>query len=63
LNRANIHPGVENFERSFGGTLAQFDAILEAESIPDLFARPEARELLLRIDENVLHTASELGEV
>jgi Transposase len=57
LNRANIQPGVENFERSFGANLAQFDAILEAESIPDLFARLEARELLLRIDKSVLPTA------
>jgi hypothetical protein len=57
LNRANIQPGIENFERSFGAHLAQFDAILEAESIPDLFARLEARELLLRIDKNALPTA------
>jgi hypothetical protein len=58
LNRANIQPGIENFERSFGANLAQFDAILQAESIPDLFARLEARELLLlRIDKNVLPTA------
>ena len=63
MNRANIHPGIENFERSFGANLAQFDAILEAESIPDLFARLEARKLLVRIDKNVLPMAAEIGEV
>jgi len=63
LNRANIQPGIENFERSFGANLAQFDAILEAESIPDLFARLEARKLLVRIDKNVLPMAAEIGEV
>ena len=63
LNRANIQPGIENFERSFGAHLAQFDAILEAESIPDLFARLEARKLLVRIDKNVLPMAAEIGEV
>ena len=56
-NTLIFQPGIENFERSFGANLAQFDAILEAESIPDLFVRLEARELLLRIDNNVLPTA------
>ena len=50
LNRANFQPGLENFERSIGSNLGQFDAIAEATSVTDLFARLEARELLLRID-------------
>jgi hypothetical protein len=50
MNRANVQPGLENFERSVGSNIAQFDAIAEASSVPDLFARLEARELLLRID-------------
>jgi hypothetical protein len=50
MNRANFQPGLENFERSIGSNNGQFDAIAEAASVPDLFARLEAAELLLRID-------------
>jgi hypothetical protein len=50
MNRANFQPGLENFERSIGSNSGQFDAIAEATSVPDLFARLEAAELLLRID-------------
>jgi hypothetical protein len=50
MNRANFQPGLENFERSIGSNSGQFDAIAEAASVPDLFARLEAAELLLRID-------------
>lgn len=50
LNRANFQPGLENFERSVGSNIGQFDAIAEAASVPELFARLEAAELLLRID-------------
>ncbi len=50
MNRANFQPGIENFERSMGSTKAQLEAIAEASSIPDLFARLERHELLLRID-------------
>ncbi len=49
-NRANFQPGLENFERSVGSNLGQLDAIAEAASLPDLFARLEATEQLLRID-------------
>lgn len=50
MNRANFQPGLENFERSIGSNSGQFDAIAQAASVPDLFARLEAAELLLRID-------------
>jgi hypothetical protein len=53
MNRANLQPGLENFERSIGNSIGQFDAIAEAASVPDLFARLEAAELLLRIDPSV----------
>jgi hypothetical protein len=50
MDRANFQPGLENFERSVGSSIGQFDAIVEATSVPDLFERLEARGLLLRID-------------
>lgn len=50
FNRANLQPGLENFERSVGSNVAQLKAIAEASSLPDLFVRLEAQELLLRID-------------
>jgi hypothetical protein len=53
MNRANFQPGLENFERSVGSNIGQFDAMLAATSVPDLFARLEANELLLRIDPTV----------
>ena len=53
MNRTNFQPGIENFERSIGSNIAQMEAIAAAESIPDLFKRLEAHELLLRIDPNV----------
>ncbi|WNC92766.1 NAD(P)/FAD-dependent oxidoreductase [Paraburkholderia sp. FT54] len=53
LDRANTQPGAENLERTIGGTIGQFEAITEATSIPDLFARLEQRGLLLRIDKTV----------
>jgi hypothetical protein len=53
LDRANTQPGAENFERSMGSTIAQFDAIIEATSVSDLFSRLEQRGLLLRIDKTV----------
>jgi hypothetical protein len=56
LNRANFQPGIENFQRSLGSTIGQFECIAEATSEPDLFARLEQRELLLRIDPGVVPT-------
>jgi NAD(P)-binding Rossmann-like domain len=53
LDRANTQPGAENFERSVSSNIGQFEAIVEATSIPDLFARLEERGLLMRIDRAV----------
>lgn len=57
MNRANFQPGLDNFERSVGATIGQFDAITQAASVADLFARLEAQELLLRIDPAMEPTA------
>ena len=56
MNRANLQPGLENFERSMGSTVTEFDAITEATSVADLFARLEHSEQLLRIDPTVQPT-------
>lgn len=53
LDRANTQPGAENLERTIGSTIGQFEAIAEATSVPDLFARLEQRGLLVRIDKTV----------
>jgi len=53
LDRANFQPGLENFERNMGYSLSQFDAIIDAASPADLFARLEAAGALLRLDPNV----------
>ena len=50
MNRANFQPDLENFERSVGATIAQFDAMIQADSVAELFARLEEKEQLLRID-------------
>jgi hypothetical protein len=56
LNRANFQPDIENYAHSMAGIIGQFEAMAEAESVADLFERLEARELLLRIDQNVQPT-------
>jgi hypothetical protein len=53
LNRVNSQPGVDDFERTIGATIAQFEAIAEATSVTDLFSRLEERDLLMRIDKAV----------
>jgi len=53
MNRANVQPGIENYERSIGSIIGQLDAICETPSVPALFARLEDKELLLRIDKSV----------
>ncbi|MGO4313237.1 NAD(P)/FAD-dependent oxidoreductase [Pseudomonas sp. KB_15] len=53
IDRANLQPGLDSFERTIGGLTAQFEAIAAADSIPDLFSRLEAAGLLLRIDKSV----------
>jgi hypothetical protein len=57
LNRGNFQPGDEflvRFVRSFAN---QVEALVEAKSIDDLFARLEARDELRRIDKSINPTA------
>lgn len=56
LNRANFQPGIENYEHSMDGIIGQFEAMAEADSVADLFALLEERELVLRIDRDVQPT-------
>jgi hypothetical protein len=49
MNRDNLQPGLENFERSMSAQRDQLRAIAEAGSAADLFARLEAEALLMRI--------------
>jgi hypothetical protein len=63
LDRANFQPGQENFERYMGYSLDQFDAIIEAQSPADLFARLEAKGALLRLDPEVEPTTYRCGIV
>ncbi len=57
IDRANLQPGLDGFERTIGGLTAQFEAIAAADSIPDLFSRLEAAGQLLRLDKSVEPTA------
>jgi hypothetical protein len=53
MDRINTQPGLENFERTVGATIAQFDAIIDSTSVADLFARLESGGLLRRVDPRV----------
>jgi hypothetical protein len=53
LDRAAIQPGQQFAKRVLGDFSGQLAAVHEAESLPDLFDRLEARGCLLRIDTNV----------
>ena len=57
MDRANFQPGLENFERNMAYSIGQFDAICEATSASDLFARLEAQGALLRLDAQVEPTS------
>ncbi len=63
MDRANFQPGLENFERNMGYSLAQFGSIIEASSPADLFARLEAKGALLRLDPKVEPTTYRCGTV
>ncbi|MFK8050369.1 MAG: NAD(P)/FAD-dependent oxidoreductase [Halioglobus sp.] len=53
LDRKNTQATEEFFADSVGANALQMEAIVAAESIPDLFDRLEADGVLLRIDQNV----------
>ncbi len=50
LDRKNTQPSEEFFANTIGAQAAQFEALAQAESIPDLFDRLEKAGVLLRID-------------
>ncbi len=56
FNRINNQPTEEFFEFSIGSLAAQFEAIVEASSIEDMFDRLEAIKVLLRIDKKIRPT-------
>lgn len=53
IDRQNTQPTPEFFEHTMGAQANQLEAIVEAESIPDLFLRLEKRGVLMRIDTSV----------
>jgi hypothetical protein len=53
LNRENIQPGADDFDRTVGSIIGQFEAIAEATSVADLFSKLEQRNLLMRIDKSI----------
>jgi hypothetical protein len=56
MDRANFQPGLENFEHNMAYNCAQFDAMAQATSVPDLFACLEAAGVLHRLDPAVQPT-------
>ncbi|MFK7977544.1 MAG: NAD(P)/FAD-dependent oxidoreductase [Halioglobus sp.] len=53
LDRQNTQPSEEFFMSSVGSNALQMEAIIDCDSIPDLFARLERAGVLLRIDQSV----------
>jgi NAD(P)-binding Rossmann-like domain len=53
LDRAGIQPGSQFSKRVLGDFSNQFAAVNDAESLPDLFVRLEAKGSLMRIDQSV----------
>jgi hypothetical protein len=54
LNRANVQPGMEFFEQSYGALARQVEAVAQASSVDDLMTRLNAAEVLLRLDDTVM---------
>ncbi len=50
VNRLHTQPGLDFFDEAIGGQADQMEALAQATSIDDLFARLEACEAMLRID-------------
>jgi hypothetical protein len=53
INRSFAQPGGALYQESFGGTMCQMEAIMEATSIEDLADRMEAANLWMRLDPSV----------
>jgi hypothetical protein len=52
-NRANVQPGLEFFENSFGAVAKQYEAVGQASSLAELLQHLNDGEVLLRLDDNV----------
>jgi hypothetical protein len=63
LDRANFQTRPEDFEQHIGSFVAELEAIAAATDVADLFARLEARGLLLRLDPAVEPTMYRCGTV
>ena len=63
LDRANIQPGLENFERNMGYVTNQFDAIANADTIEQLFVLLEASGTLVRLNPTVTPTVFRCANV
>jgi len=50
LDRAQVQPGADFFEASIGRVADNMEAVIEANSVADLFAQLDARGALLRLD-------------
>lgn len=53
INRANVQAGNDFFIQSFSAMATQFEAVVQATSVADLFQRLESSAQLLRLDPNV----------
>ncbi|MET0336113.1 MAG: hypothetical protein ABW190_17750 [Rhizobacter sp.] len=53
INRANVQTTIDFAHASLDAVISELEAARDATSVPDLFARLEARQLLLRIDPTV----------
>ena len=53
INRETIQPGAAFFEKSAGGFAANLEAMRDADSVEDLFARMEAAGTMLRVDPSI----------
>ena len=53
MDRANVQPGAQFAKRALGDFTGQLAAVRDAVSLPDLFARLEAKGSLMRVDESV----------
>jgi hypothetical protein len=56
LNRLRTQPGIEFFNETIGGQVAQMQTFAEAESVDEIFQRLEAADVMLRIYPDVTPT-------
>lgn len=63
IHRLTTQPGMEFFEHSIGGQVAQMQAFAEAASVDDLFLRLEAAGQVMRIHRDHLPTMFHLATV